>query len=50
MYFYNILDKEDLKTIQRLIEVYLESKYPKIKDKDDFFVLATDKQNRIKTP
>lgn len=48
MYFYNILDKEDLKTIQRLIEVYLESKYPKIKDKDDFFVLATDKQNRIK--
>ncbi|OHQ96784.1 MULTISPECIES: helix-turn-helix domain-containing protein [Staphylococcus] len=48
MYFYNILDKEDLKTIQKLIEVYLESKYPKIKDKDDFFILATDKQNRIK--
>lgn len=48
MYFYNILDKDDLKTIQKLIEVYLESKYPKIKNKNDFFVLATDKQNRIK--
>ncbi|MEJ7487759.1 helix-turn-helix transcriptional regulator [Staphylococcus pasteuri] len=48
MFFYNILDKEDLKTIKKLIDVYLESKYPQIKDPEDFYMLSTDDQNRIK--
>lgn len=46
MYYYNILDESDLNTIKKLIEVYLESKYPKIKNPEDFYLTATDEKNR----
>ncbi|MDU0477233.1 helix-turn-helix transcriptional regulator [Staphylococcus chromogenes] len=45
MYYYNILDKDDLITIKKLIEVYLESKYPRIKNPKDFYYSAIDDNN-----
>ncbi|MCU5746500.1 helix-turn-helix transcriptional regulator [Staphylococcus sp. SQ8-PEA] len=46
MYYYNTLDESDLYTIKRLIEVYLESKYPKIKNPENFYLTVTDEKNR----
>ncbi|EGS87056.1 hypothetical protein SA21269_2181 [Staphylococcus aureus subsp. aureus 21269] len=37
MYYYNVLNDNDLKTIKDLIVVFLLNKYNYIKNKDDFF-------------
>lgn len=47
MYFYNILNEQDIETIKKLIETFLENKYSRVKqDKvNELFNMFTNKQN-----
>ncbi len=49
MYYYNVLNDNDLKTIKDLIVVFLLNKYNYIKNKDDFLIsLQTRKMIKLK--
>lgn len=45
MYYYNVLNDNDLKTIKDLIVVFLLNKYNYIKNKDDFFNIFTNSED-----
>ncbi|RIO39945.1 hypothetical protein BUZ60_11945, partial [Staphylococcus nepalensis] len=45
MYYYNTLDNNDLNTIKKLIEAYLDSKYHRVKNEKEFFNSAVDIDN-----
>ncbi|WJP98436.1 helix-turn-helix domain-containing protein [Macrococcus bovicus] len=45
MFFYNTLNSEDLETIYKIIQVFLENKYSKINDSERFFEEVTNEEN-----
>ncbi|UTH16955.1 helix-turn-helix domain-containing protein [Macrococcus epidermidis] len=45
MFFYNTLDNRDIRTIKKLIDVYLQSKFRKISNSTELFNLLTNEDN-----